>query len=100
MSSGALPDRDIFTEEGSRAFLAYLNEPAPWAAATGITRYLAQLQESRPDLQQAFPDLDGPDGSRLTAWAQVSGAPPGRCRRRCCRSVPATRRTPGTWCRA
>ena len=43
----------------------------------GITRYLAQLHESRPDLQQAFPDLDGPDGSRLTAWAQVFGSATG-----------------------
>ena len=77
VSSGALPDEDIFTEQGSRAFLAYLNEPASVGGGAGITRYLAQLHESRPDLQQAFPDLDGPDGSRLTAWAQVFGSATG-----------------------
>lgn len=77
LDGGALPDADVFTPEGTSAFLAYLNEPAQVGASVGVTRYLARLQESRPDLRQAFPDLDGLDGSRLTAWAQVFGSATG-----------------------
>ncbi|MGZ4202452.1 MAG: FkbM family methyltransferase, partial [Thermoleophilaceae bacterium] len=70
-------DIDIFSPEGARAFLTYLNEPAEEGGASGVTRYLAALLDLRPDLRLAFPDLDGPDASRLVAWAQVFGSATG-----------------------
>ena len=35
------------------------------------------VRERGRDLRLAFPDLDGPDGSRLVAWAQVFGSATG-----------------------
>ena len=75
---GDLPaEIDIFSPEGARAFLAYLNQPAEEGGASGVTRYLVGMRDARPDLRLAFPDLDGPDASRLVAWAQVFGSATG-----------------------
>jgi glycosyltransferase involved in cell wall biosynthesis/SAM-dependent methyltransferase len=65
--------RSPFQPRGAREFHAYLTAAGSVGAHAGINRYLEELWRSRPDLQPAFPDLDGPDGARFLAWAQVSG---------------------------
>jgi glycosyltransferase involved in cell wall biosynthesis len=77
-AAGALSDPNVFSDSGARAFLAYLRGPGVHGRAQGVSRYLEALRNSRPDLREAFPDLDGPDGSRLVAWAELSagGVPP------------------------
>jgi glycosyltransferase involved in cell wall biosynthesis len=47
----------------------WLNEPA----AGGVMRYLEQLHARTPWMQQAFPDIAGPDGPRLVDWARTEG---------------------------
>ncbi|MCW3067361.1 MAG: hypothetical protein JWN32_4533, partial [Solirubrobacterales bacterium] len=70
VNAGALGDERIFSPEGARAFVEHLREPV---GEQGVTRYLAALHDDRRDLRESFPDLDGADGARLVAWAQVFG---------------------------
>jgi glycosyltransferase involved in cell wall biosynthesis len=70
--TGALDHEDVFGQPGGRAFVAYLRGPAAQGGALGVTRYLEALRESRADLRETFPDLNGPDGGRMVAWAQLS----------------------------
>lgn len=63
MSPGT-PPRDAFAGQ---------NEPASIGSHAGVTRFLYDLYLRRDDLQEAFPDLDGPDGQRLVEWAHVYG---------------------------
>ena len=65
------PMRSIFTPEGADSFVAWLNEPAPVGGDHGVTRYLYEIYSARPDLQQAFPNLDGPDAMSLIEWSRV-----------------------------
>ena len=51
----------------------WLIEPAEHGARAGVTRYLEQLHSRTPELQEAFPDLDGPDGARYAQWARGDG---------------------------
>jgi SAM-dependent methyltransferase len=62
-----------FTVEGARELIAWLNQPADVGAPSGVSRYLAALHASRPDLQRGFPDLAGSDGARFATWAHVFG---------------------------
>jgi hypothetical protein len=62
-----------FEPAGERAFLDWLNQPAPVGANAGVTRYLHRLWELRPDVQRAHPDLDGPDGPDFLNWARWYG---------------------------
>jgi len=71
MKERALADERIFTAGGGLAFLEHLRGPATSGASQGVTRYLETLRNSRADLREAFPSLDGPDGSRLVAWAGI-----------------------------
>lgn len=77
VEAGALADERIFSVAGGEAFLAHLNSHAPEGGDAGVTRYLAALHHERRDLRTAFPDLEGIDGTRLVAWAQVFGGPTG-----------------------
>jgi glycosyltransferase involved in cell wall biosynthesis len=70
--SGEL-DGDPFGDEGTRALLEYANGPAREGGDHGVTRYLAAYHRSRVDLREQMPDLDGGDGPRLVAWADVYG---------------------------
>ncbi len=67
------PQRSIFSSEGAEEFVAWLNEPAPVGGDHGVTRYLHEIYSGRPDLRQAFPNLDGPDAMRLIEWSRVHG---------------------------
>jgi len=68
-----MPGQSIFTQEGAEKFVAWLNEPAVVGGEHGVTRYLYEVYSGRPDLRQAFPNLDGPDAMRLIEWSRVHG---------------------------
>jgi Glycosyl transferases group 1 len=69
---------DPSTRSAADAFAAWLREPAEEGAAAGVNRYLLATYRRRPDLQQAFPNLNGPDGESLIAWAWEPGHGEGR----------------------
>jgi len=61
----------LFSRRGSRALLKFLQEPTTLAGReAGVTRYLREIYDSRPDLQAAFPNLDGEDAFRFLGWAR------------------------------
>ncbi|HST34310.1 MAG TPA: glycosyltransferase [Solirubrobacteraceae bacterium] len=65
---------DLFSAEGTRAFLDWLQGPAPRGGAHGITRYVFyRVSRERPDVLRTFPDLDGEDGPRYVAWCWAFG---------------------------
>jgi glycosyltransferase involved in cell wall biosynthesis len=65
---------DLFSAEGTRAFLAWLQGPAPRGADHGVTRYVFyRVSRERPDVLRAFPDLDGNDGPAYVAWCWAFG---------------------------
>jgi hypothetical protein len=65
---------DLFSEEGTRAFLSWLEGPAPRGGAYGINRYVFhRVSRERPDVLRTFPDLDGDDGPRYVAWCWAFG---------------------------
>ncbi|MGH2915578.1 MAG: glycosyltransferase [Solirubrobacteraceae bacterium] len=55
--------------EAADEFCAWLREPARRGARSGVTRYLLAVYLARPDLQEAFPNLDGEDGDPLVGWS-------------------------------
>ncbi|MDQ3506997.1 MAG: methyltransferase domain-containing protein [Actinomycetota bacterium] len=63
----------IFTKEGADRFVSWLNEPAKAGGEHGVTRYLYEIYEGRPDLRSAFPSLEGPDAADLLEWAETHG---------------------------
>ena len=64
---------DPLSPSAARAFVSWMRDPAAQGAAAGVNRYLFAAYQTRPDLQKAFPDLDGPDGERLIRWAWEHG---------------------------
>jgi glycosyltransferase involved in cell wall biosynthesis len=46
-----------------------LNAPASRGSRWGVTRLLEHIHRVRPDLQQAFPDLEGEGGQAFINWA-------------------------------
>ncbi|MGD1058338.1 MAG: glycosyltransferase [Solirubrobacteraceae bacterium] len=68
------PIEDPFGDEGSRAFLTWLQGPAPQGAAYGISRYVFhRVARARPDVTRTYPDLDGGDGPAYVAWCWAFG---------------------------
>jgi glycosyltransferase involved in cell wall biosynthesis/SAM-dependent methyltransferase len=57
-----------WTQDGADELDALLDQPAAHGAAAGLTRYDHAVWESREDLQEVFPDLDGEDGPRYAEW--------------------------------
>jgi hypothetical protein len=65
---------DLFSPEGSAAFIAWLLGPAPEGAARGVNRYLFyRIARERPDVLRAYPDLDGADGAAYVDWCRSFG---------------------------
>ncbi len=65
---------DLFSEAGTRAFLTWLNGPAPRGGAYGVNRYVFhRVARERPDVLRAYPDLDGADGPGYVAWCWAFG---------------------------
>ena len=55
------------------AFVAWLRGGASRGGRRGVNRYLHAAYETRPDLQAAYPDLDGAGGPALIRWAWERG---------------------------
>jgi glycosyltransferase involved in cell wall biosynthesis len=65
---------DLFSDTGTRAFLAWLEGPAPRGAAYGINRYVFhRVSRERPDVLRSYPDLDGEDGAGYVEWCWAFG---------------------------
>lgn len=62
-----------FSAIGTHDLLDWMNGPAERGARTGVTRYWFRVYCERPDLQAAFPDLDGSDASGFMRWARDWG---------------------------
>ena len=77
---------DVFTEDGTERFMAWLRAPAVRGAAAGVNRYVFdRVLRERGDVIDAFPDLDHGDGPGFVHWcAQTGGveAVPRRARAR------------------
>ncbi len=65
---------ELFSDEGSRAFIAWLEGPAPVGSAYGINRYVFhRVARERPDVVRSYPDVDGADGAEYVAWCWAFG---------------------------
>jgi glycosyltransferase involved in cell wall biosynthesis len=65
---------DLFSQQGTREFLDWLEGPAPRGAAHGINRYLFhRVARERPDVVRTYPDLDGMDGAEYVSWCWAFG---------------------------
>jgi glycosyltransferase involved in cell wall biosynthesis/SAM-dependent methyltransferase len=58
----------IFTRRGAKRFAGYLTEVPGSRGNSGASRYAHAVRDSRADLRQAFPDLDGGDGPAFSRW--------------------------------
>jgi len=59
----------VFTEGGAEQFVSLLNQTENGGAPNGsLSRYWKTLWESRPDLQSAFPDVEGEDAPAFAQW--------------------------------
>jgi len=66
------PTDSIFTTEGERTWLEWLNAPAAIGASDGVTRFLAALHSSRADLRAEFSDLRRDAGDYMR-WVSSQG---------------------------
>jgi glycosyltransferase involved in cell wall biosynthesis len=64
---------DPSDRRATNAFVAWMREPADQGGRAGVNRYLLAAYLTRPDLQDAFPDLDGEGGEGLISWAWAHG---------------------------
>jgi glycosyltransferase involved in cell wall biosynthesis len=65
---------DLFSDGGTRAFLSWLEGPAPRGGTYGVNRYVFyRVSRERPDVLRTFPDLDGEDGPRYVTWCWAFG---------------------------
>ncbi len=67
---------DVFGEQGSRAFLEWLAQPAPRGGTRGVNRYVFyRVSRERADVLRAYPDLDDEqDAAGFLAWCRAFGA--------------------------
>jgi glycosyltransferase involved in cell wall biosynthesis len=61
-----------FTQAGCESFMMWLGDSAPGAPA-GVNRLLAEVYESRTDLQNAYPDIADTDREGFLGWAEQTG---------------------------
>ncbi len=65
---------DLFSEQGTSAFMRWLAGLAPEGGEHGVTRYVFyRVAHERPDVLRAYPDLDGADGPGYVAWCWAFG---------------------------
>jgi glycosyltransferase involved in cell wall biosynthesis/SAM-dependent methyltransferase len=64
-------DGSIFSRRGARRFAKYATG-AP-SGNGGATRYAHAVHDARPDLQQAFPDIEGRDSAAFARWMREQG---------------------------
>jgi glycosyltransferase involved in cell wall biosynthesis len=63
-----------YHELGRTQFYRYLNEPDGRGRAFGLSRLHMAIWERRPELQSAYPHIEGPDGSGFAGWLCVYAA--------------------------
>jgi hypothetical protein len=66
-------DGSPFDRHAAETFVDWVTAQQP-DAPRGVTRLLANVYGTRPDLQATFPDLSGPDFERFLAWAKGPGS--------------------------
>jgi len=65
---------DVFSAPGTRRLIEWLLEPAVVTSdGSVVNRYLAEVYRMRADVRDAFPALEGADGSLVIDWAWRSG---------------------------
>jgi glycosyltransferase involved in cell wall biosynthesis len=65
---------DLFSAEGTDAFMDWLRAPAEHDAAQGVNRYIThRILRERPDVRAAYPDFSGADGPGFVAWCRTFG---------------------------
>jgi glycosyltransferase involved in cell wall biosynthesis len=63
------PHPDLWTADGERFVIDWLNRPAPaYGRSPYVTRLAATLYRLRADLQAAFPDVGGKHGKGYAHW--------------------------------
>lgn len=62
---------DPFDREGAERFVAWLNEPDP--GSDRVSRYLAAIHASRPDVRSAHPHLEGIHAEGFLEWVLAHG---------------------------
>jgi glycosyltransferase involved in cell wall biosynthesis len=67
VTEGAVAQSPLL-ERGRIEFYDYLNAPGERGQSVGLTRLHMAIWEDRPDLQSAYPHLDGPDGEGFAGW--------------------------------
>lgn len=72
LASGELT-RSPFAEPGRAALHAYLMQPVARGRASGLSRVHIAIWQARPDLQSAYPHIDGPDGAGFAGWLCQNG---------------------------
>ena len=70
MGEDTAPPGDPLRTQGPHSYWDWLQSPAP---GTSISRFWHAVRESRPDLQQAYPHLNGEGAARFMAWARQFG---------------------------
>jgi glycosyltransferase involved in cell wall biosynthesis len=63
----------IFTPAGAAKFKEYLTQKVAGTRRAPIGRYAAVLWDSRPDLREAYPDLNGAAAVGFLEWLRVFG---------------------------
>ncbi len=56
----------VFSARGAKRFVSYLNETP--SGNGGISRYGCAIWDSRDDLREAFPDIEGRDAPAFSQW--------------------------------
>lgn len=64
----------VFQPAGAERFLSYLREVP---SDSGVSRYARALRDARPDLREAFPDVEGDDALAFRQWLQEHAEPLG-----------------------
>jgi hypothetical protein len=71
-ASGEEPE-DLFSAEGTEAFMRWLERPAFPGSGSPINRYLYAIYQERDDLRVVYPDLVGSDSGGFAGWAWAFG---------------------------
>jgi glycosyltransferase involved in cell wall biosynthesis/SAM-dependent methyltransferase len=72
VESGRFAD-SLFEPAGAAKFQDYLTQTVTGGDGASIGRYAAVLWESRPDLREAYPDLNGPAAAGFVQWLHDFG---------------------------
>jgi glycosyltransferase involved in cell wall biosynthesis len=70
---GALT-RSPFSHAGRAELYGYLNQPDGRGRGAGLTRLHMAIWDSRSDLRDGYPHIDGPDGAGFAGWLCLNGA--------------------------